>query len=63
MPSSYFPNAVPFIYPGYNAIKINNVPTMKSIFTNNSAVYYKKGSLPAGGVGTVRNHYAKAHKT
>lgn len=36
---------------------------MKPIFTNNSLVAYKPGSLAAGGVGTVRNHFMKARKT
>lgn len=29
--------------------------SMQSIFSNNALVYYKKGSLASGGVGTVRN--------
>ena len=36
--------------------------TMKSIFTNNSAVYYKPGSLASGGVGTVINSRSKSRR-
>ena len=36
---------------------------MKSLFTNNSLVYYKLHSLSCGGVGTVKNYKAKCHKT
>lgn len=36
---------------------------MASIFTDNARVYYKKGSLPSCGVGTVRNSSVKANKT
>lgn len=35
---------------------------MKPVFTNNAMVYYKKGSLAAGGVGTVRNSGVKSRK-
>lgn len=35
---------------------------MQSLFTNNSQVYYKAGSLASGGVGTVRNCRIKAHR-
>lgn len=36
---------------------------MKSLFTDNSRVYYKKGSLAPGGIGGVRNYRRKARKT
>ena len=36
---------------------------MKSLFTDNSLVYYKPHSLSCGGVGTVKNQRAKCHKT
>jgi hypothetical protein len=36
---------------------------MKLMFTDNSRVYYKKGSLAPGGIGGVRNHRRKARKT
>jgi hypothetical protein len=32
-------------------------------FTDNSLVYYKRGSLAAGGVGTVKNWRAKWKNT
>ena len=35
---------------------------MKPVFTDNSKVYYKPGSLAAGGVGTVRNSGIKSRK-
>ena len=37
--------------------------SMQSLFTDNSKVVYKKGSLPSGGVGTVRNATIKANRT
>jgi len=40
-----------------------SVPTLKSTFSNNAHVYYKPGSLPSGGIGTVRNHRMKSYKT
>jgi len=36
--------------------------TMKSIFSNNSNVYYKPGSLASGGVGTVINSRNKSRR-
>jgi len=39
------------------------VMKMHSLYSNNAAVYYKKGSLAAGGVGTVANATAKRRKT
>jgi len=36
---------------------------MTSIFSDNSTVFYKPGSLAPGGVGTTRNSRAKAKKT
>jgi hypothetical protein len=35
---------------------------MKPVFTDNSKVYYKPGSLAAGGIGTVRNSGVKSRK-
>jgi hypothetical protein len=35
---------------------------MKPVFTDNSMVYYKPGSLAAGGIGTVRNSSVKVRK-
>jgi len=37
--------------------------TMKSLFSDNSLVYYKPHSLAPGGIGTVRNSSSKAKKT
>lgn len=39
------------------------VISMKPLFTNNSLVYYKAGSLAAGGVGSVRNSSTKSRRT
>ena len=36
---------------------------MKSIFSDNSLVYYKPHSLASGGVGTTANNRHKAKKT
>jgi hypothetical protein len=36
---------------------------MKSIFSDNAAVYYKQGSLAPGGIGTVRNSRYKSKNT
>jgi hypothetical protein len=36
---------------------------MHSLFTDNSKVYYKKGSLPGCGIGTTRNAKHKSKKT
>ena len=38
-------------------------PSSKPLFTNNSMVFYKAGSLASGGVGGVRNSSAKARRT
>ena len=37
--------------------------TMKSIFSDNSLVYYKPHSLASGGVGTTKNNRHKSKKT
>ena len=37
--------------------------TMKSLFSDNSLVYYKKGSLAPGGIGTVSNSRIKSRLT
>lgn len=45
-------------------VRFLNVPNMKMpLFSNNAQVYYKKGSLAAGGVGTVRNATRKDKRT
>ena len=40
-----------------------NKLSMKSLFTDNSKVVYKPGSLAPGGVGTVKNSRMKSVKT
>ena len=45
-----FPNASPLV-------------SMRNLFTDNSRVFYRKGSLAPGGVGTVRNVGRKANRT
>lgn len=50
----------------YVLYNVNNAPqpmTMKSVFTDNSRVYYKAGSLASGGVGTVKNSRRKSRFT
>ena len=50
----YIARAVPFL----------NIPKMKMpLFSNNAQVYYKKGSLALGEVGTVRNVTRKSIRT
>ncbi len=62
MPSSYiqFTNPVSVTFTTNPSV---NPMTMKSLFSNNSAVYYKPGSLASGGVGTVRNSRLKWKQT
>lgn len=46
------------------SVRVLNVPKMKMpLFSNNALVYYKKGSLATGGVGSVRNISAKSKRT
>jgi hypothetical protein len=40
-----------------------NILTMRSVFSNNAAVYYKPHTLSIGGVGTVRNNRHKGNHT
>jgi hypothetical protein len=50
----------------YLLYNVDNAPqpmTMKSVFTDNSRVYYKAGSLASGGVGTVKNSRRKSTHT
>ena len=51
-----------------NFLSNNNTPTtniriLKSLFTDNSLVFYKRGSLASCGVGSVRNSSIKSRKT
>uniref|UniRef100_A0A6C0ATT0 Uncharacterized protein n=1 Tax=viral metagenome TaxID=1070528 RepID=A0A6C0ATT0_9ZZZZ len=57
-----FNNPIQFqfkLYPTANAARKINKP----LFSNNSQVYYKPGSYPSGGVGTVRNSGVKGRRT
>lgn len=47
----------------YNIDPAPQPMSMKSLFTDNSRVYYKRGSLASGGVGTVKNSRSKAKHT
>ncbi len=49
---------MPKLYPNFAPIA-----SMSSLFTDNSRVFYRKGSLAPGGVGTVRNVGRKANRT
>jgi len=40
-----------------------SVDSMKSLFSDNSQVFYRKGALASGGVGTVRNVGSKRTRT
>lgn len=55
------PNLTP-TFSNKNAPDVQNF-TMKSIFTDNAAVYYKPASLAPGGVGTTRNCRHKSKHT
>jgi len=50
----------------YYMSNINQLPpnfrNIGSLFTNNSMVYYKKGSLPSCGIGSVRNSSVKSKR-
>lgn len=66
MPSGYiqFNNPVQFqfkLYPTAAALRAKAIN--KPLFTNNAQVYYKPGSLPSGGVGSVRNSGVKGRRT
>lgn len=41
----------------------SSIKYLTPLFTNNSLVFYKPGSLAAGGVGSVRNSSTKARRT
>lgn len=46
-----------------NKVPITPVFSMKSLFSDNSRVVYKQGSLASGGVGTVKNSRHKGKHT
>ncbi len=47
----------------FNAFRLSNFNKKKSLFSNNSMVFYRQTSLAPGGVGTVRNCRKKSVKT
>ncbi len=55
-----FTNPVPNYF---NLFKLRNFSKNKSLFANNSMVYYKQSSMASGGVGTVKNCRKKSYKT
>jgi hypothetical protein len=57
------PNVPPGFLSESSQPVVRNWRSLSPLFSNNAAVYYKPGSLAPGGVGTVRNSYAKARKT
>ena len=60
---STVPELPPSFLPDTVTPKENNLRSMKSLFSNNAMVYYKRGSLAPGGVGSVRNSSVKSRKT
>ena len=50
------------LFPKFKTQSFNNT-SMNSIFSNNSAVYYKPNSLSVGGVGTTKNWRRKYKHT
>ena len=57
------PNVPPGFLSESSQPVVRNWRSLSPLFSNNAVVYYKPGSLAPGGVGTVRNSYAKARKT
>ena len=60
MPSSYIEFSNPPSMTYSRTVPIAPAFMMKSLFTDNSRVVYRPGSLAAGGVGTVINSRHKA---
>jgi hypothetical protein len=62
-----FVSTTPNVPPNFLSSNNNNNQTslanITPLFTNNSLVFYKPGSLAAGGVGSVRNSSTKARRT
>jgi len=62
-------STTPNVPPGFSSTPIPPPPpppvrpSSKPLFSNNSLVFYKAGSLASGGVGSVRNSSAKARRT
>ena len=63
MPNNYiqFTNPVPFSF-SKNPIGRSYPIMMKSLFSDNSIVYYQKGMQPTCGVGTSRNSSVKSKR-
>jgi len=51
-----------FLFSNNNVSSIPQLKNLKSIFTDNSLVFYKKGCLAYCGVGSVRNSSIKSRK-
>jgi len=63
MPYIQFSNPVSVQFRMWPAPSANLAKTLgKPLFTDNSLVYYKPGSLSAGGVGSVRNIGVKSRR-
>ena len=57
----YFLPPIIVYYSIYIMLSLTNLK--KPIYTNNSLVFYKRGSLASGGVSTVANSRVKARRT
>lgn len=62
-PTGYIQFSNPVINNFVSELPLVQTRYMRSLFTNNSQVYYKAHSLASGGVGTVRNSGRKAKRT
>lgn len=62
-PPSYIQFSNPVIMQFSTSLPPIKTGYMRSLFTDNSQVYYKRHSLPSGGVGTVVNSGRKAKRT
>jgi hypothetical protein len=63
MPSSYIEFSNPPSMTYQRTVPAVKPFMMKSLFTDNSRVVYKQGSLASGGVGTVKNSRRKSKYT
>jgi hypothetical protein len=63
MPSSYIEFSNPPSMKYQRTVPTVKPFMMKSLFTDNSRVVYKQGSLASGGVGTVSNSRRKSKYT
>lgn len=62
-PTGYIQFSNPVINKFVPSLPLVKTSYMRSLFTDNSQVYYKAHSLPSGGVGTVSNSGRKAKRT